>query len=104
MKDRDVAAAAVPDGDRWHAMPSARVLEELDAVAAGLSMQEAERRVVRFGTNRVPAAARPSRPLAFLRQFNNALIYVLIEARDKVPAHAPALGPRGLGAGGDPHR
>ena len=74
MKDENPALQGSP----WHAMPSAQVLEQLKAAPAGLAIEEAGRRAAQFGPNRMPETARPSRLMAFLRQFNNALIYVLI--------------------------
>ncbi|NHZ90781.1 HAD-IC family P-type ATPase [Massilia sp. CCM 8733] len=68
----------LPADKQWHAMSTAAVLEELHAGPAGLGIEEAARRQARCGPNRMPAPARPGRLMVFLRQFNNALIYVLI--------------------------
>jgi len=62
----------------WHAGTAAEVLETLQTCAQGLSAGECARRAAQSGPNRMPAAKRPSPVAAFLRQFNNALIYVLL--------------------------
>ncbi|GIJ19734.1 ATPase [Micromonospora lutea] len=46
--------------------------------ASGLSSVEAARRLERYGPNRLVEAARESRLRAFLRQFQNALILILL--------------------------
>ncbi|WP_192034311.1 cation-transporting P-type ATPase [Halomonas sp. YLGW01] len=65
-------------GTSWHDMPSDSVMQALDATPHGLSSQEAETRLGRFGTNRLPAAQKRSAFVRFLRHFHNILIYVLI--------------------------
>ncbi|MBZ2207498.1 HAD-IC family P-type ATPase [Massilia soli] len=62
----------------WHAMTADQALAALQADKAGLSADDAARRAVQFGANRMPEAERPNVLMVFLRQFNNALIYVLI--------------------------
>lgn len=65
----------------WHNM-------ELDAVVArfgtdphaGLATDEAERRLQRYGLNRLPAPKRHPSWLRFLLQFHNVLIYVMLAA------------------------
>jgi magnesium-transporting ATPase (P-type) len=64
----------------WHTQAPEAVLETLKTDAAGLSQQEAERRLHEYGENRLPQA-RPRPPfMRFLAQFHNVLIYVLLVA------------------------
>ncbi len=62
----------------WHNLPVQEALAALDAASAGLGSAEAQRRMERYGPNRLPAAARDSLPRRFARQFHNVLIYVLV--------------------------
>ncbi len=55
-------------------------LEELGTTTAGLSGDEAARRLVRHGPNRLPEPRRRSQAMRFLAHFHNVLIYVLIAA------------------------
>ncbi|MDQ9170709.1 cation-transporting P-type ATPase [Oxalobacteraceae bacterium R-40] len=64
----------------WHNISSGSVLSRLETSTAGLSANEANARLTRYGTNRLPEAARRSALLRFLFQFHNILIYVLIGA------------------------
>ena len=62
----------------WHNLPVQEVLHMLAADQAGLSPDEAARRLVQFGPNRLPAAHKDGLPVRFARQFDNLLIYVLL--------------------------
>lgn len=62
----------------WHSLPVAEVLSALAADRAGLSPEEAARRLRHYGPNRLPAAPRDSVLVRFARQFHNMLIYVLL--------------------------
>ncbi|BBJ00605.1 cation-transporting P-type ATPase [Ferrigenium kumadai] len=62
----------------WHNLPAQEVLRELNADHAGLTLDEASRRLQQHGPNRLPAAPRDSLAVRFARQFDNALIYVLL--------------------------
>lgn len=53
-------------------------LEELGATTAGMSGQEAARRLVLHGPNRLPEPRRRNPVLRFLAHFHNVLIYVLV--------------------------
>ena len=64
----------------FHALPVRDVLAALDADLNGLSAEQAEARLARFGENRLPRAPRRSALARFLAQFDNVLIYVLIAA------------------------
>lgn len=62
----------------WHSLPVAEVLSALSADYAGLSADEASRRLQQCGPNRLPAARHESIAMRFARQFHNVLIYVLL--------------------------
>ncbi|WP_428408272.1 cation-transporting P-type ATPase [Hyphococcus sp.] len=63
-----------------YSIEAARVLEELKSSAAGLSSQEAARRLQEYGPNKPPEPPKRSTLLRFLTHFHNILIYVLIGA------------------------
>jgi Ca2+-transporting ATPase len=64
-----------------HALPAAQVMQQLDADAGeGLSPAEATRRIERDGPNRLAEARREPRWRAFLRQFQDLLIIILLVA------------------------
>ncbi len=65
----------------WHALSPDEALRILSASgAAGLSHEEAERRLAEYGKNGLPVQGRRSAMLRFALQFHNPLIYVLIAA------------------------
>lgn len=64
----------------WHSVDSGAVLRDFGSDTAGLSEDEARRRLAEFGPNRLPEAARKSALKRLLLQFHNVLIYVLIVA------------------------
>ena len=65
----------------WHATPAAEVLQRLDVEAAqGLTTGEAAQRLDRDGPNRLAEAKREPRWRAFLRQFQDLLIIILLVA------------------------
>jgi Ca2+-transporting ATPase len=65
----------------WHASPAAEVVKRLEVDAAvGLSSAEAALRLERDGPNRLDEARREPRWRAFLRQFQDLLIIVLLIA------------------------
>jgi magnesium-transporting ATPase (P-type) len=64
-----------------HARAAKDVLGDYEVTrAAGLSAEEAARRLERFGRNELPAPKRRGPLLRFLLQFHNVLIYVLVAA------------------------
>jgi magnesium-transporting ATPase (P-type) len=65
---------------RWHALEAERALAALQADPAGLSEEEATRRLQRFGPNRLAPPARRTALQRFALQFHNVLIYVLLAA------------------------
>ncbi len=65
----------------WHAIPADEVLALISADGAdGLSADEAKRRMTSYGPNTIEHARKPSQLLAFLRQFGNALVIILLLA------------------------
>jgi Ca2+-transporting ATPase len=74
-----------PDSPRpaaaWHARPAADSARELDVdPSVGLASAEAVRRLRRYGPNRLAETPREPRWRAFLRQFQNLLILILLVA------------------------
>ncbi len=61
----------------WHGLPAEAVFSKLKTTAAGLSTEEARRRLAQYGYNELTAKKR-STLVRFLLQFHNALIYVLL--------------------------
>lgn len=62
-------------GMAWHAVPAESVLEELDSSPRGLSVADAQGRLLRtMGPNRLPEPPRRGRFRRFLLQFHNVLI------------------------------
>ena len=63
---------------RYHAQPAGDALDTLDTTPAGLSTEEATRRLSEHGPNRLPEPPKRSPVLRFLAHFHNVLIYVLL--------------------------
>ena len=61
----------------WHALESGRVHQALSTAETGLTTEEAEARLNRFGANRLPEQPAPSLWEILLRQFRSPLIYIL---------------------------
>jgi len=65
----------------WHALPAGDAARELGVdPAAGLSPEEATRRLEQHGANRLAEAPREPRWRAFLRQFQDLMILILLVA------------------------
>jgi magnesium-transporting ATPase (P-type) len=64
----------------WHALSLAQVLDRLRSSPAGLSEDEAARRLSWYGPNRLPERPPPSIVFIFFSQFRNPLIYILLIA------------------------
>lgn len=64
----------------WHSFPANTVLEDLKSSSEGLTQAEAQTRLVQYGANCLPQAARRNAFVRFLLHFNNILIYVLLGA------------------------
>jgi Ca2+-transporting ATPase len=64
----------------FHAWPSQKVIEFFDTRPEGLSSQEVEEKLIRFGKN-VLERTREFHPFfLFVKQFNNILVYILLIA------------------------
>ncbi|MGW5718629.1 cation-translocating P-type ATPase [Amycolatopsis sp. NPDC003865] len=76
-----MSSGTVTDANEFHALPVTAVAERLGVdPRAGLSGEEAEARLRRFGANTVTVPAGPGPLRRFLAQFHNPLIYVLLLA------------------------
>ncbi|MCU0854011.1 MAG: cation-transporting P-type ATPase, partial [Rhodobacteraceae bacterium] len=64
--------------DRLHALPEEEVLRLLGTGRDGLASDEAARRLMEAGPNRLPAAPARGAVRRFLAQFGNLIVYVLI--------------------------
>jgi Ca2+-transporting ATPase len=64
----------------WHATPTDGIVSELATDEAGLSADEAERRLSEYGTNDIHDAERTSVLHLLLSQFRDPLIYLLVVA------------------------
>jgi magnesium-transporting ATPase (P-type) len=62
----------------WHAEPAEPALARLESSTKGLSSEEAARRLMADGPNRLPAPKPCSLMARVFAQFNNLLIYVLL--------------------------
>ena len=64
----------------WYAEETPTVLKGVESSAAGLTSDEARRRLAHYGANTLPVTRGPGALRRFLRQFHNVLIYVLLVA------------------------
>ena len=62
----------------WHSLDGEGILARLEAASGGLSENEAQLRLQRFGPNRLTPQKKRGPLLRFLQQFHNVLIYVLV--------------------------
>ncbi len=69
-----------PTSNNWHAEEADAVLRALDSSSQGLSSEEVDSRLERYGKNRLPEGKKQSAIVRFLLQFHNVLIYILILA------------------------
>ncbi len=76
---RNTGAGAGEPTD-WAAMATADVIAALETSPAGLTADEAARRLQTYGRNRLAAAVKRGPLKRFLAQFDNLLIYVLLAA------------------------
>ncbi len=74
------ATVIVSAVESWHSESIKTVYKLLQTTADGLSIEEANKRLVKHGANRLPEPATRSPLFRFLCQFHNVLIYVLIAA------------------------
>jgi len=64
----------------WHSLGIDEVLQKLSSAREGLSSQEAQERLGKYGPNRLPPPPRRSPFKRFFMQFHDVLIYVLLGA------------------------
>jgi len=64
----------------WHSLEPAAVISRLDSHTKGLSSTEAQRRLERYGANRLPSPSLKSFCRVLLSQFISPFIYVLLFA------------------------
>ncbi len=78
MRNDDLDAGQ--DTTPWHHQTSEKVMSLLQSSSQGLTQQEAELRLQRYGTNRLSPSKTHNTWMRFLLQFHNVLIYVLLAA------------------------
>lgn len=64
----------------WHTKSTRIVLESFETNSNGLSKEEANKRLAKYGLNQSPEAKTRGSLVRFFYQFHNTLIYVLISA------------------------
>jgi magnesium-transporting ATPase (P-type) len=64
----------------WHTEPTAEVLRELQTSSHGLSSEEAQQRLAKFGPNLLPEKGPDALWRIIVRQFASPLIYILLAA------------------------
>lgn len=64
----------------WQAKTVEETFHVVGSGPRGLSQAKAAKRLSSVGTNELPLAKKPSKLLAFLRQFESPLIYILLVA------------------------
>ncbi|SSW70119.1 putative cation-transporting ATPase F [Achromobacter veterisilvae] len=69
---------SLSEQEDWHARPAMAVEEALKTRPAGLTADETQDRLARYGPNRLVEARRQSAFGRFLRQFHNILLYVMM--------------------------
>ena len=74
------AGAAQPKAEAWHSQPAEEVLAQLGSAAAGLSAQDAAKRLAADGPNELKEGKRISPLQIFLGQFKSLIIWILIAA------------------------
>ena len=65
---------------KWHSISLKKIFNILHSDKGGLSKEEAQRRLERYGKNKLPEVKTDSVLVIFLRQFQSPLIYVLLGA------------------------
>lgn len=64
----------------WHSLSKEAILVSLNTNELGLSEDESQARLRRYGLNQLPQPERKSVYIRFFLQFHNILIYVLLGA------------------------
>ncbi len=75
-----VSESDVSSKEAWHTKTADEVFEALQTSTAGLSKEDVDDRLIKYGPNRLAEAKSRSPFIRFLFQFHNVLIYVLIFA------------------------
>ena len=70
----------VSSSESWHSESNEFVFSSLQTTVDGLSKEEINKRLIKYGPNRIPETKTRGPLLRFLYQFHNVLIYVLIVA------------------------
>lgn len=65
---------------RWHSQTVSQCMEQLETSLQGLSHQEAENRLNRYGKNLIDVERKPRFWKKWINQFHNLLIYILVIA------------------------
>ncbi len=65
---------------KWHALSVEKVLEVLQTTKQGLSSEEAEKRLAKYGPNKIEDFRKKSMLVIFLEQFKSFLVAILIAA------------------------
>ncbi|MFZ1413090.1 MAG: HAD-IC family P-type ATPase [Defluviicoccus sp.] len=74
-------APSTADNTVWHALPTDDVVKRLaTSVDKGLDVGEAQARLQKYGSNRLPEGKKRAPFVRFLAQLNNILVYVLLGA------------------------
>lgn len=66
--------------DNWYALSSEDVIKNFESTLEGLTEEEAQNRIKKYGKNILPKAKKDTLLKVFLRQFVNPIIYMLIIA------------------------
>ncbi|MBD3896276.1 cation-transporting P-type ATPase [Halomonas sp. ML-15] len=80
MPDQPSTRSDSQDTTAWHALSAQDALQELDSQAEGISDAEAERRLERYGPNRLQQSQGRPWWRRLLEQFNNILMMILLVA------------------------
>lgn len=72
--------ATLSEPTKWYQLPPERVFEALASRRSGLTEQEVQERLSRYGTNELNGRKKTSPVMVFLRQFLSPLVYVLVAA------------------------
>jgi len=64
----------------WHTKTPEKIFTELQTSKKGLSKQEVEQRLIKYGRNQISKKKKKSKILLFIKQFNSPLIYILFAA------------------------
>ena len=62
----------------WHSKDSENILEELNSSMEGLTDEDVERNLEKYGYNELEEPPKTSKIIKFLNQFNNPLIFLTL--------------------------